>query len=181
MADETAVDRLYKEAFSVIKALEEKAELSLQVAAADNLRKSLLLAAASHFEHRVSTVVLEFVRERAKGSVLVEQFVRNRAIARQYHTWFNWNEGNANQFFGLFGAGFRTLMCERVKERDQLRDSIRAFLELGNERNRLVHEDYASFQMEKTIDEVFILYKTGRLFVEELPVVLRECDDAAMT
>ena len=181
MPGETPVDRLYREALAVVGALESQSELSLQVAAADNLRKSLLLAAASHFEHRVTSAVAAFVREAARGSVLVEEFVRNKAIARQYHTWFKWEDNNANQFFGLFGEGFRSHMVGRVKSREDLRLSVNAFLELGNERNRLVHQDYASFALDKTMDEIYALYKGSFLFVEDVPVALKECDEATRT
>jgi len=178
MVENTSVDRLYQEAIAVVGTLEKQSELSLHISAADNLRKSLLLAAASHFEHKVTSVVADFVREAARGSVLVEQFVRNKAIARQYHTWFNWNDKNANQFFGFFGQEFQTLMVSRMKSHDDLRLSVKAFLELGNERNRLVHQDYASFSLEKTMEEIYALYKKSLLFVTDLPVALRECDAA---
>lgn len=176
MSSPTPVDRLYGESSSVIESLRDIPEVSLQVAAADQFRKALLLAVASYFEHRVCTCILDFVRERAYGSVLVESFVRNKAIARQYHTWFNWDDTNANQFFGLFGSEFKSAMNNRVKESEELRASIRAFLEIGNERNRLVHQDYATFTMEKTLDEIYRLYQVALQFVESLPSALRESD-----
>jgi hypothetical protein len=176
MAKASPVDRLYGEALAVIKLLDEKKEVSLSSAASDNFRKALLLGAASHFENTVTNIVIEFVRENTAGSVLIEAFLRNKAIMRQYHTWFSWEANNANQFFGLFGTEFRDMMTIRVKDDEALRLSIRAFLELGNERNLLVHEDYATFALEKTFEEIFELYTKARVFVETLPVVLRECD-----
>src|SRR5215213_9653329 len=104
MPDVTAVDRLYEEASAVIELLRKNSEFSLQVAASDHFRKALLLAAASYFEDHVSNSVLELVRSHAKGSALVESFVRNRAIERQYSKLFAWDAKNANYFFGLFGA-----------------------------------------------------------------------------
>jgi hypothetical protein len=181
MSDMSPVDRLYQEALAVVANLDHQSEVSLRVAAADNLRKSLLLAAASHFEHRVTTVVTDFVREASRGSVLVEKFVRNKAIARQYHTWFKWDENNANQFFGFFGEEFKTAMATRVKSCEDLKSSVKAFLELGNERNKLVHQDFASFALEKDLDEIYALYKGSLLFVEDFPVALRECDKATRT
>jgi len=91
VVERTAVDRLYDEAAAVIQLLQQTPQLSLQVIAADHFRKALLLAAASYFEHRICACVLEFVRERAHGSMLIENFVRNKAIARQYHSWFEWD------------------------------------------------------------------------------------------
>ena len=95
MQDTTPVDRLYNESSAVIQALQRTPEVSLQVTAADHFRKALLLAAASYFEHRICNCVIEFVRERSGGSTLVESFVRNKAISRQYHTWFTWDANNA--------------------------------------------------------------------------------------
>lgn len=174
MSDPTPVDRLYNESTLAIHAL-GNSEPSLAIAAGDNFRKALVLAAASYFEHRVSTCVLEFVRERTNGSNLVMAFVKNKAISRQYHTWFKWEDTNANQFFGLFGSEFKQMMLERVKASDDLRASIRAFLEVGNERNKLVHQDFASFALEKTLDEIYDLYRQALLFVDELATHLREC------
>ncbi len=175
MASATPVDRLYQESSSVLTALGQ-GEPSLVVAAGDNFRKALVLASASYFEHRVSTCVLEFVRERTNGNGLVVGFVKNKAISRQYHTWFKWDETNANQFFGLFGSAFKQMMCERVKTDESLRASIRAFLEVGNERNKLVHQDFASFALEKTLDEIYTLYRQSLLFVDGLPAYLRDCE-----
>jgi hypothetical protein len=174
MADPTPIDRLYSEVSSVIHILKEQAEISLEISADENLRKALLLAAASHFENRICGMVLDFVREKAGGSVIVEQFVRNKAIARQYHTWFEWKDNNANKFFGLFGSEFLRFMKELVQQSDGLRDSIKAFMEIGNTRNRLIHQDYATFPLDKTMEEIFQLYQKALLFVESMPVMLRE-------
>ena len=174
MHSPTPVDRLYDESASVIRAL-ELSEPSLAVAAGDSFRKALVLAAASHFEHRVSACVLEFIRERTNGSALVVEFVKNKAVSRQYHTWFSWKDTNANQFFGLFGSDFRQMMVERINASEELKNSIRAFLEVGNERNKLVHQDFASFPLEKTLDEIYELYRQSLPFVESLGSHLRGC------
>lgn len=176
MPNGTPIDGLYEDAKAIIKTLKLGPEISLQVSAGDHFRKVLLLAAASYFEHRVCDCVLEFVRERSRGSVLVTNFVRNKAISRQYHTWFSWVDNNANQFFGLFGTEFRTEMSNRMKESDELRASVQAFLELGNERNKLIHQDYATFPLEKTLEEIYELYGRALTFVEQLPGSLRDCD-----
>lgn len=172
MSEPTPVDRLYEESLLVVKALGEN-EPSLVIAAGDIFRKALVLAAASYFEYRVSECVLSFVREQSNGSGLVVAFVKNKAISRQYHTWFKWDEPNANQFFGLFGSEFKQLMIKRVGESDEVRTSIRAFLEIGNERNKLIHQDFASFALEKTFDEIYALYRQATLFVDELPKYFR--------
>lgn len=173
--EQTAVDRLYQEASEIVQLFQRSGETSLQNSASDNLRKSLLLAAASHFEHRICTLVVDFVRERSSGSLLVEAFVRNKAISRQYHTMFDWEKKGANKFFGLFGNEFRTAMVEKMKD-EEFAESVKAFMEIGSERNRLVHLDYATFPLEKTLDEIFALYESALAFIDYLPKALRDCD-----
>ncbi len=174
MSGATPVDRLYEESSSVISAL-GVGQPSLAVAAGDIFRKALVLAAASYFEHRVSTCVLDFIEECANGNSLVLGFVKNKAVSRQYHTWFKWDETNANQFFGLFGSPFKQMMNERTKGSNDLRLSISAFLEIGNERNKLAHQDFASFSLEKTLDEIYTLYQKSLMFVDGLAIHLRDC------
>jgi hypothetical protein len=177
MPDQTAIDRLFVESTEITKALQASSEMSLQIAASDNFRKALLLAAASYFEHRICNHVLEFVNLRSGGSVLISSFVRNKAIARQYHSWFEWEGKNANKFFALFGPDFRALMSKRINESESLKSSVAAFLEVGNERNKLVHQDYATFAFEKTLDEVYRLYKEALPFVELVPAALSESEN----
>jgi len=58
----------------------------------------------------------------------------------------------------------------------QFGSSVRAFLEVGNERKKLVHQDYATFAMDKTLDEMHRLYRDALPFVESLPTALRKSD-----
>jgi hypothetical protein len=175
MAPTTPIDRLYDEAVATIQVLQSRSEWSLLNSTSDHFRKVLLLATASYFEDQISNTVAIFVREQGR-SVLIESFVRNKAISRQYHTWFAWDRKNANQFFGLFGTEFRNLMTGRVATDPNLKLAIEAFLELGNERNLLVHQNFATFAMEKTLEEIYVLYKSALVFVTLLPEAFRECE-----
>jgi hypothetical protein len=168
MAD-TIIDRLHYELSSLLTVLEKAQEISLRSTADDTWRKSLLLAAASHFERRMTESVLAFVSGEASGNSLVTSFVKNKAVSRQYHTWFSWDQTNANSFFGLFGDEFRMFMKGKVKGDVDLAESIKAFLELGAHRNRLVHQDYGTFWLEKTAEEIYGLYKKALRFVDEFP------------
>lgn len=169
----TPVDRLYDESSSIIEAL-GGGEPSLAAAAGDSFRKTLILASASYFEYRVSTCVVDFVHERSGGNALVVGIVKNKAVSRQYHTWFDWKKPNANAFFGLFGPEFKQAMEDSVKGSDELHDSIHAFMEVGSIRNTMVHQDFASFSLDKTLDEIYALYKQALFFVDGLPSFLRK-------
>lgn len=174
MAEPTTVDRLYDEYSAVLNHLQSSGQLSLIATADDSLRKALLLSVASYFEHRMTDVVLSFVYDASQGNPLVSELVRSKAVSRQYHTWFKWDDKTANQFYGLFGNDFRNHMKRKVAKDPDFDASVRAFLELGNERNRLVHENYGSFTLEKTFQEIYTLYNRALPFVEALPQILRE-------
>jgi hypothetical protein len=124
----------------------------------------------------VTTDVTAFVAEKAGTSAAVVAFFQNKAVKRQYHTWFGWEDSHANTFFGLFGAEFKSKAQKRAKESEALSTSIRAFLEVGNERNKMVHQDFATFALEKTVDEIYQLYLRALPFVDGLGQLLRECD-----
>lgn len=172
----TVVDLLHKDFADLLRILDEAGEASLRIVAEENFRKSFLLAAASYFEHQMKKTVLSFVEDATNENVMVEALVHYTAVNRQYHTWFEWKAANANSFFALFGNGFRDFMKRKVKNDEALDDSVRAFLEIGRERNRLVHENFGAFTLEKTTEEIHALYCRAMRFVEAVPGALREFD-----
>lgn len=172
---ETVVDRLYEEFQALISHLDRGGEISLRSVTDANFRKALLLAAASYFERRVCDDLVRLVGEFSNENILIVEFVKNKAISRQYHTFFQWESRNANQFFGLFGESFKNEMKNEIRENEDLEHAVRAFLEIGSERNRLVHQDYGTFALEKTADEIYQLYQEGLRFVVLIPCKLREC------
>jgi hypothetical protein len=173
MAD-TIVDRLYSEFQQLVEHLNKAVEPSLCSTAEDNFSKSLLLAAASYFEDRLSGDLLSFVDEASSRNELVREFVRSRAISRQYHSLFDWETRNANKFFSCFGTSFSAFMKAEVKSDENLAGSIRAFMEIGSERNRLVHQNFGTFTLEKTAEEIFALYQTAVGFLDTIPNKLRQ-------
>lgn len=171
----TVVDRLYNEFKTLIGFLEAGQEISLRSTADENLRKSLLMAAASYFERKICEDIAAFADETSGNNGLIVEFIKNKAISRQYHTFFGWDGNNANPFFGLFGDLFKTFMRDELKKNGQLEDAIKAFLEIGRERNRLVHQDFGTFPLEKTSEEIYGLYKKAIPFIEAIPQHLRHC------
>ena len=178
-ASPTVVDRLHRDFAGLLAVLDEAGEVSLRSVADENFRKSLVLAAASYFERRMMEAVLTFVEDATNRNALVAALVRNKAVSRQYHTWFEWKGNNANSFFGLFGNDFRDFMKARIRGDGDLDDSVRAFLELGRERNRLVHQDFGAVPLEKTTEEIHALYRRATLFVASVPAALRDFDSDA--
>lgn len=169
----TIVDRLHDEFSELLAFLDDNKQVSLRNVADDNFRKTLLMTVASSFERRMTDTVINFVREATSEKHVLVWLVRNKAVSRQYHTWFDWNKRNANKFFGLFGPAFRNYAKTIVNEDDDLQSSIRSFLEIGDARNRLVHQDFGSFTIEKTSQEIYDLYSSAEKFVEWFPDTVR--------
>ena len=90
----------------MIDYLETNKEISLKIVADDNLKKVLLLSAASYFEDEIKDIILSFVEKNSNDNSMIKSFVKNKAVERQYHTYFDWGTGNANRFFSLFGEEF---------------------------------------------------------------------------
>ena len=173
MSAPTAVDVLHREFAELIAFLDGNQEISMRDTADGNFRKALLLAAASYFEQLLTEAVGGFVQEVTSSDHVVTWLIRNRVVERQYHTWFDWTARNANRFFSMFGESFGRRVKDAVNRNDDLSSSIRAFLELGRERNRLVHQNFGSFSLEKTSSEIYETYRSATRFVEWFPQALR--------
>jgi hypothetical protein len=169
------VDSLYADFMDASKVLMSANEVSLQIMLESNLRKTLLLSSASYFEHTLSAAVGRFTEEVTFGNAMMLTLVHSKAISRQYHTWFDWDANNANKFFKLFGKVFYDHMTAIIGENDALVGNIRAFMEIGRQRNLLVHSDYASHFIDKTPDEIYALYLAANGFVGVVESELFSC------
>lgn len=101
----------------------------------------------------------------------------NKAIHRQYHSYFDWSSRNANSFFGLFGTDVKARWRMASSEDPDLKASMQSFLVLGEMRNRLVHGDFATFQLDSTLEEVYNLYVVAKSFVVRLPDYLHDAPE----
>lgn len=168
MIRQSIVDRIYQDNLDLLKFLEEKNEPSFMVQFGAIFTKTLLLSAASYFEHEICRMVQTFIERKTQNDECIISIVKQKAIERQYHTYFDWNGGNANKFFSLFGNTFKEKKLKDVKDDPTLQSAIKSFLELGNERNKLVHQNFADCTIEKTAEEVYKLYQQATLFIDFL-------------
>lgn len=170
MIRQSIVDRIYQDNLDLLKFLQEKGELSFLAQFNTVFTKTLLLSAASYFEHEICRMIQAFIDRKTQSDEYVISIVKKKAIERQYHTYFSWRDwekGNANSFFALFGESFKKKVEQEIKDND-LKLSVKAFLEIGNERNKLVHQNFADCGVEKTAEEVYNLYQQANLFVDFL-------------
>lgn len=135
-------------------------------------RKALLLSCASYFEMKIVDIINDIMC--VSDCVLREKFIYSQALNRRYHSLFKWDANNANAFFSLFGSDFKNFMTEKVKHDDLLKESVKSFLLIGDLRNQLVHNNYTSYSLQLTDDEVYSNYEKALTFVNSLKDCFQE-------
>lgn len=65
----------------------------------------------------------------------------------------------------MFGSDFKNKTQKKIADNEELKVQIKAFLEIGNERNKMVHENFLSYKLDKTFEEIVELYNKGEQFV----------------
>jgi arsenate reductase-like glutaredoxin family protein len=146
--------------------LEEKGELSLKIDSDDEFRKVLVLSISSYFESEITNALLNLAR--STGSEEIVSLIKAKAISRQYHSLFAWEAKNINHFLKLLGDSFKEAVSTEISKNNRLGEGARAFLELGRKRNELVHENFASFPIEWTTEEIAKYYQVAFEFVQYL-------------
>ena len=171
------ISELREDHEELIGILYQEGKITLLTRVEDAFRKTLIIAAASYFEVQLAAAIGEIYCDRTQNSRALTVFVQKQAFGRHYAQLFSWKSHNANYFFAFFGQDFKTYMQKKVQEEKELDEAVKAFLEIGNLRNQMVHENYADFQLNKTADEVFTLYQVATKFVHEFPAVIQDFID----
>lgn len=174
MSPSPLVTALYQDHIELLTYLRSNDQISFSNTIEGVLPKVLLLAAASHLEMEMQELIMDYFNEITDQRKPAVSFVQRKAVSRQYHTYFQWDSGNANAFFALFGDDFKAAMNERIRKDVSFAQPVKDFVQLGSLRNQLVHQNYASFTLEKTADEIWDLYESACKFIELLPALLRE-------
>jgi len=164
--EETTIDKYYKETKELIEFLQEQGEISYKNEIENNFKKSLILSCASFFEKEISTILIDFVSKATNNNPLVINFLKNKAIDRQYHTFFDFKGNNMYPFFGFFGKEVKDLVKKELKSREELSESHKALVQITSERNFLVHENFVKASTNLTTDETYKLYQKAVKFLE---------------
>ncbi len=166
------IDAFYETHQALYAYLLAERQVSFANEVSNNFRRSLVLAIASHFEHEVAGIMRQLPVRYAASHPFISELLEQKAIAFQYHTYFEWDGRNANRFFRLFGVEFRDSMKVAIQADRAVDDSVKAFLELGNLRNRLVHLNYVTFDVDKSPEDIIGLYHLALRFIGFLRVRL---------
>jgi len=162
----TIIDSLYDELIEVRKFLDDSKEVSLSSTVDNTFKKTLAISAASFFEDELRKILMKYFNETSNNNSLIVSFIKNKAITRQYHTFFDWKSKNANKFLALFGEEFKESASNDIKADETIEKAIRDFVDLGNTRNELAHLNFANIELNKTAEEVYGQFKQALLFLK---------------
>lgn len=141
-------------------------------------KKILVFSCASLFENLICNEIYDVAKN--KSPMPIAEFIRNKAIERQYHTYFNWKEcktSSINGFLGLWGDDFKTTFANKIKSDIKLNKGVIAFIKIGNERNLMAHENFIEYSPAMTFAEVESLYGEAEYFVDKLLQELRNINN----
>jgi len=160
------VETIYKRFQDLIELLNKQNEVSLKSDVDDYYKKIMVLTIASYFESKISDILINFFQVKSSSNECVVSFVKRQALERKYYTFFNWEGKNANSFFSMFGDDFKKSAGKDVEHKPELEEAIKAFLEITNDRNLLIHNNLGIYSIEKTAKEVMDKYKKALKFID---------------
>ena len=163
---------LFDQLSRLVESLKLTGEPSLAISVSEVASKSLLIAAASHFEDEFSKMFADVASRLATPAIA--EFAFNQGVTRKYHTLFDWRSGNANTFYKLLGAAFKERAARLAANDASFAKSVTEFLAIGNDRNELVHSDFASFPLTATLGELVERYRLARKFLPNVRSLLLE-------
>lgn len=161
----TVIDGLLQRQAALTSFLREHNELSLALESEFAFKKLFVMSCGSFFEERIVNGLALFA---SSADSRLANFVKKKALERQFHTLFDWDAKNVNKFLSLFGDVFKTTTSQAIDSDAGARAGMQAFLELCRLRNVVAHSNLASISVEKTVDELQVLYRSAWSFVRDL-------------
>jgi hypothetical protein len=134
----------------------------------NDFKKVLVVSAASFYEHLVVEALHRFACKAPDPRV--GEFVKRTVVKRGYSSLFDWDAGNVNGFLAHFGDEFKKDVSTEIKADDDFRGGMAAFIQLGAQRNTLVHKNFADNTTagDQTVEEIYSSYTVALRFVEHL-------------
>lgn len=155
------VELLYRDYQGLVEDLQGRSPSGL-VALNRSYHKVILIAAASSLENQVKAVVESLFRVHGRDEL--GTFVAKKVLARGYHGLFDWDRERARMFFSNFGPDCAKSFDQKLKSDEEFSTQHSSFMRIGSLRNQLVHQDYATYVLDVTPEEILGLYKTAVLF-----------------
>lgn len=166
------IESQYKDSKELYDYLMSKGEITFATYIDNVYKKVLVLSVASYFERVVSDCILNFARVSSSKDYRVVKLIENKVIERQYHTLFDWKAKNTNAFWKLFGDDTKIKVRNLITESETLQKAELNFLEIGELRNLLVHENFAEYDVNLTLEDIYSKYRSACDFVSQIETIL---------
>lgn len=153
--------------------LQDKTELSSFYRNYNDIFPKLFTVACANFFEKI---ICEFIKNcfYAK-SELMAHFVSNQALERKYHAMFNWDQSNANKFYGLFGKNFLDQIKTKLSTDIMMKDSEKSFMDLGRFRNEIVHKGISTYNLSKSASDIYEAFQKSINFLSFLFFEIKNC------
>ena len=135
-------------------------------------KKVLVLSAASYFESKISELISKYATKASGSDKRIVNLIESKVIERQYHTLFDWKANNTNTFWKLFGESTKDSVRQHIDGDEDMKVAERSFIDLGRQRNLLVHENFAEFDVNITVEEIYNKYRKACKFISLIETVL---------
>ena len=152
--------------------LSAQSEISHASAVDNHFRKVYLMSCASYYEKEISEVIEKFV---LPTDPRIANFVRHYALKDKFFVHFNLRSSSANikDFLSLFGPDFKSEINNQIKQNNTLEQQVFAFYEIMRLRNNMVHDNFLTYNLEKTFNEIHELNLKAIEFIAFLKNILK--------
>lgn len=166
------IESQYQDSKDIYAFLLANKEISYATYVNDVYKKMLVLSAASYFEKQISALILSYANTVTNIDKRIVNLIEKKVLVRQYHTLFDWEANNTNSFWGLFGAETKLKVRNEITNNDILKEAERNFINIGQSRNLLVHNNFAMYDLNMTLEEIYSQYKSACKFLDFVEKVL---------
>ncbi len=166
------IERQYQDSQELYNYLLGKGEISFATYIDNVYKKVLVLSAASYFESKISELISKYAAKASGSDKRIVKLIESKVIERQYHTLFDWKANNTNTFWKLFGEETKESVRQKINGDEKLKTAEQCFIDLGRQRNLLVHENFAEFDVNITVEEIYKKYRQACNFISLIETVL---------
>ena len=166
------IERQYQDSQELYNYLIKKGEISFATYIDNVYKKVLILSAASYFESKISELISKYAAKASGSDKRIVKLIESKVIERQYHTLFDWKANNTNAFWRLFGEETKESVRQKINSDEKLKTAEQCFIDLGRQRNFLVRENFAEFDVNITVEEFYRKYRKACNFILLIEFVL---------
>lgn len=164
------VREIYDASNAELAALSSRRDLSSYLLTTQMLSKSMLLSCASFYEQEIVQIVERVIRCR-DANPNVTSWLLKTAVEGQFYKWFDFRHAsNTNRFLSMFGAEFKECTRALIESRERRKAAEESFLLLCIKRNECVHRNFAAYNLDLTIDEIYKKHMEAMSYIRVIDV-----------